>query len=193
MSKDKNYLSLAGDGLGNIYRDGVLLFAADVPGMREIRLGDLVPDHPGEYADTLKLSGCVRLRVLVGKVLGGYEDCIDINHCTDIEVEIEEAVPCGDYVATIKGGSKNVSLTVWTQLGHGYETDYDLGNWSDQGHDRTTGVSLKVYPRGKDVARCRILHAHEPTLNGLTKWEVSRTWRGIFWWVMDKLKRLNWA
>lgn len=192
--RDRNYLSLAGDGLGNIYRDGVLLFSADQPGMREIILGDILPDNPGSYADILKLSGVVRLHVLVGKLAGGSEDCLDINHCHDIEVEVEEAIPGGRYVATIKGGSTDISLIVGKQVGHGSETDYDLGNWSDQGHQRTKGVTLTVQVQDHSQARCRVLHAWNPTVNSASQaWRIDGRWRGCFHWVLDKLKRLNWA
>jgi hypothetical protein len=192
MSKpDKNFLSLAGDGLGNIYRDGVLLFSADQPGMREIRLGDIIPDRPGDYSDSLKLSGCTRLRVLVNTIVGGREDCLDINWSHDIEVEIATAMPKGRYVATIKGGSTDISVKVENQIGHGSETDYDLGNWSDQGHSRTTGVSLDVHVVGGSPAYCRVLHAHNPKVVGF--WKIDGRFRGFFHWVVDKLKRLNWA
>lgn len=144
------------------------------------------------YHDALKVSGCVNLQVIAGTVRGGSEDVVDINHSDTCRVSIQEALPTGRYVATIKGGSKNIQLVVAKQIGHGRETDYDLGNWSDQGHERTTNVTIGVWSTNSEPIKVRVLHAHRPETFGC-RFEVSVRYKGVFHWFMDLLKRLNWA
>jgi hypothetical protein len=208
MSKpDKQFYILRGDDKGTIwlkqfvqqesgpaYIESVLFSAGDYSKPRvHVIPFDLVPPD-ASFADTLKVSGVVDLEIHARSITGGYEDCIDINHSRGVTLFVDQVIPKGRFIATIKGGSADIDLTVHEQVGHGSETDYDLGNWSDQGHERTKGIKLFVGTQDGSPATCRVLHAWNPTVNDtFQKWKINGRWRGIFWWFMDKLKRLNWA
>ena len=189
MKPDRNLYSLAGDGLGNIYLDGRLLFSASEPGMRaHVIDGDL--DGTG-YSDALKLSGCARLHVIVlGRVIGGSEDVVDINHSSDCIVDIARSEPRGRYLATIKGGSSNISITT-KQHGHGSEVDFDIGNWSDQGGGkRTTGVSIASLTDDGSPVSVRVLHGWSPRLIGPGRYRLNGLFRGVFYRIYGLLKGL---
>jgi len=139
---DHNHLSFTGDAEENIYLNGELLFHGHQPGMRHYEMGDILP--PPGTSDSIKItSGCCRLHITANRVIGGSEDCVDINNeCRDIVVDaIWE--PRGKYLATIKGGSRDIELRgrVVTQ---GKEVTIDLGNHSDQSKKRTEGVFLNL-------------------------------------------------
>ena len=144
MSKpDINFHSIHGDGTGNIYVGDTKIFAAgDYTHPRQISLGDLIPANPSDFSDTLKLSGVKDLIVHVGIVQGCTEDVLDINHCENVSVYIEKGIIYGRFFATIKGGSRNIRVFVAELQGDGEETEFDIGNWSDQSMERTTNVSL---------------------------------------------------
>lgn len=189
---DRNLVSFAGDGLGNIWRDNVLLFSADVPGMREVDVGDLVHSDPG-IADTLKLSGCVRLAVTAGVVAGGYEDCLDINHSQECEVRIAHAIPQGKYMHTCKGGSSHILVSVGTLTGHGTETDFDVGNWSDQNPTAKTTDTTFIVGASDGPVQLRVLHGERNSTGGAAQWERHTTWNGLFNPCFRCLKALHLA
>lgn len=193
MSKpDRNFYSIHGDDTGNIYQGDTLLFAAgDYSKPREIYLGDLIPPNPGEWADPLKLSGVKDLIVNVGIVQGCTEDVLDINHCENVSVYIEKGIIYGRFFATIKGGSRNIRVYVAELHGKGEETEFDIGNWSDQSMERTTNVSLfaqRVHGDHRPI-RCRVLHAWVPTLDG-GPWKVNKFMKGWFGFAYGLLKKL---
>lgn len=158
----------------------------DEKGPAGIHLGDIY--CPDGYQDALKLSGVSGLFVFAGQVKGGSEDVIDVNHCTVCNITIAEAFPQGKYIATIKGGSRNISLSVISQVGHGKEVDYDLGNWSDQSQEKTTGISL--FAQG-ETATVRAINSDKPNLNSLCSWKYSGWLRGWFPIVQKLLKAIG--
>lgn len=172
MSADKNHLSICGEVIGN--RD----------------LGGLTPPD-GTYADTLKITGQSHSGVITAAhINGGYEDCIDINNrCHDIEIKAAKLHSGGQYVATIKGGSRNITLRgkIWRG---GKTTDIDLGNWSDQCNDRTTGIRLDLARHDGSPVRVRLINADAPQLIGGGPYEVKRL-NPILWWLYKLLKRLR--
>ena len=68
-------------------------------------LDDIIP--PEGISDTLKFSNSKNMVVTAKKVIGGAEDVVDINRGENISVIIDEAIPTGKYVCTIKGGVDN--------------------------------------------------------------------------------------
>jgi hypothetical protein len=143
-------------------------------------------------ADALKLSNCHDIQIAADLIVGGYEDCIDINRGRDIYVRITQAQPQGKFVATIKGGAENVLLQIDRLIGHGTETDIDIGNWSDQEpHARTKFVYLNITTSDGSPVRVRILHGWTPILinSAHQKYIISTRYKGCFNWVYSILKR----
>jgi hypothetical protein len=121
---------------------------------------------PEEYSDIVKLSNAKNITIKNCFIKGGQEDCIDMNrYCENVLVEDTNVSSGGLYCFTIKGGTKNVTLKNVVVGIHGHETDIDLGNWSDQSSELTTGVVLDNVKSvdGKPV-RVRVLWADKPTV-----------------------------
>jgi len=147
----------------------------------------------GQHSDTIKVSNCSYLRIIVRGVLpGGREDCLDINNGSHhIEVYADDWVSGGLFVATIKGGSHDITVHGRVIRG-GSETDVDLGNWSDQSDERTYNVALDL--SGSAKVRVRVLHAWLPLyLNGEENYRRCDWFKGVFWQVYRVLKRWGWA
>lgn len=119
------------------------------------------PDEiPEGISDTLKISGCKAFAVRVkSHLVGGREDCVDVNNkSSNIHISVDGFyIPMGKYVATIKGGSKDVYLGGYI-MGHGDEVDIDIGNISDQSDNLTGPVYLNLFhvkgPQEKITVRC---------------------------------------
>lgn len=126
-------------------------------------VGDLIPPDDS-YDDTLKISHCKNGTVRAGRVVGGSEDCLDLNnHCEKLVIEADLWEPRGDYLATIKGGSHAITVRGRVR-GHGRVVDIDLGNISDQSDDATTGVALDLLHEAGEPITVRVLNALEPQL-----------------------------
>lgn len=127
---------------------------------QEVRLkGVTLNARDGEYADALKFSNVQGVVVDGEFIFGGYEDCIDINRgCMDMAFRNLRLSSGGLYVATIKGGSSNILFENITVAAHGKETDFDIGNWSDQNGNLTHHIYFKNIKSedGKPV-RVRVL------------------------------------
>ena len=125
-------------------------------------------ENPLDYSDILKLSKATNIVVKGCTIHGGKEDCIDMNrYCENILVEDTKVISNGNYCFTIKGGTKNVTLRNVVIEKHGKWYDIDLGNWSDQSNELTTGIVLDnvTSADGKPVS-VRVLWAEEPTVIG---------------------------
>ena len=191
---DNNYLSFAGDAAGNIYRQlggspAELIFTADQPGMREWHEPEIVA--PGGTADALKLSGVVRFRLHVGLLDGrnAAEDAVDINHCRDVELVVRDLFPGAKYCGTIKGASNGILINVEKQFGHGGETDWDYGNFSDQGNGKTTGCELASATQDGSAVRVRVLTADRPRLiDRGTPYKVDERAQGWFYPIYNFIK-----
>lgn len=195
---DKQHLIFHGDDAGNIWKkfgdepgNGELIFSAgDVGILREYTVGGDVASPNVSYADTLKLSGVRNLRLIVpGAIIGGAEDCVDINHCHDVHLVLGQLHALGNFVGTIKGGSTNITIDYCAITNHGRETDWDLGNWSDQSNAPTGPVTIINRSASRD--RVRILTSRTPTLTGPFK--VNALWRYLFLPVMTLLKKMRLA
>lgn len=182
MKPDKNYLSFNGDAAGNVWLNGVLIAQAEMPGVREYVIEGAVEPPDDTYADALKFSGVQRLRVVVDRVVGGREDCVDVNnHCRDVEVVARLGfVPRGKYVATIKGGSRNITLR-GPVLGHGTEVDFDCGNHSDQSDNETQGITLDLWTPDGSAITWRQLNGSDIRLREGQAWRAVLRIRGGFW------------
>ena len=119
------------------------------------------------YDDTIKCStGLSATSISVGKIIGGREDCIDINnHCEGVVVSCRDAQSGGKYVATLKGESKNCTLILVISK-HGSEVDIDLGNNSDQGNGYTTGTVICASAVDGSEVTVRVLQAQKPVFSG---------------------------
>lgn len=195
---DKQYVSLAGKPNGELWlvdyrkpegQTHTLLRAAGSFRTVTVHLGDIL--CPEGYQDALKISGALYVNVFAGTVLGGTEDCLDINHSSHVSVYAREFLPKGRYVATIKGGSSYIDVA-FDLCGVAQYTEFDLGNWSDQSKDKTVQVTL--HNRAFDLAGARVrqLHASKPALKGAFKLERP-WWAPFFYPVYGVLKKLNLA
>lgn len=135
-----------------------------------------------DYDDALKFSNCRGVVVRDRTILGGREDCIDINRGEYLYLHDLNLHPKGKYAVTIKGGAKVVALTDILISGKGSEVDIDLGNWSDQSGDRVSGVSLTRVTRhdGTPVI-VRVLHADMPLVIGGNVKVLDRRWMAWFY------------
>lgn len=197
---DKNFFNISGDKLGNIWVNNTLTFAAeaDQTVIREINVGSVMPPlgPKGEriYSDALKISGVRRLKVICD-VLDGracQEDAVDINHSEDVQLVVNQFHPGYTFAATIKGSSKNIELAVGRYYGNGRETGIDLGNFSDQGNEKTTGVKLAIRPEIGSKVKVRVLTADKPQLDVPANYDVEycKVVTKWFYPLMDLLKGL---
>lgn len=124
------------------------------------------PTTNPDWSDSLKItSQCTDFTFLGKAIYGGQEDCVDMNNrCNNVRV-VAEFHPQGKYVATIKGGCTNIFLE-GTIYGKGKEVDVDIGNWSDQSTNPTTGVVLDVKKADGSPVYVRVLNGAAPTLKG---------------------------
>jgi hypothetical protein len=196
---DKQYVAFAGEPDGKItlvdWRkpDGenhkILRESGDLSFLT-VKLDDIMT--PYDYQDALKVSRCKNLSVMVSSVKGGTEDVLDMTDCDNTHVLIGTAEPRGRYLATIKGGCNNCMISVINQLGHGKETDYDLGNWFDYNKRKTTNIHLASEVAGGGYAKCRVLHANKPITPPDQKWIVKKPWYAdLFYPVYGLLKKLG--
>jgi hypothetical protein len=135
-----------------------------------------------KFDDALKLSNCRGVTVREYEILGGREDCIDINRGKLINVRDCSLHPKGRYAMTIKGGAECVIVENVTIFGRGSEVDIDLGNWSDQCGEKTTGVVLRnVRGNTSEPVRVRVLHAGLPLVDGGNVRVLDRRWMAWFY------------
>lgn len=162
---DKNFYNISGDDTGNVWVNDTQVFWASQPGMRELTVPDLIVPDEG-FSDALKVSGIRRLIIRCGKIDARHciEDAIDINHSEAVEIHVEELHAAKRYCTTTKGASLGIKIVVKQQIGHGKETDHDLGNKSDQGKGRTRQVALDITTADRSVVAVRVMHAHRPEL-----------------------------
>ena len=160
----------------------------------ECYVGDLVATL--ENSDALKISLSSKGFVSAGTIVGGKEDCVDINnHCRDIQVQATLFVPQGDYAFTIKGGSEDITVTGVVR-GHGKVVDVDLGNVSDQSDDLTRRVSICLTHENGEPITIRVLGCENPKLlnAGAQKYVYTfRLWkpfRGLFLKTYKQLKKI---
>ncbi len=98
------------------------------------------------YASALKCSTALTdARISAGVVYGGKDACVDVNNlCLNVVLDVERAVPHGQFFATIKGGSTNISL-VCHEIAPGAKVcEVITDDWSDQSHNATKGISLDL-------------------------------------------------
>lgn len=194
---DRNLISFTGDDAGNIYcttagGDRVLILAHDDPNRVINWRGTPSGTIRGgpQYADSLKFSNVRNVTVYLDEVIGSAEDAVDINNrCRDLIVCISRVVTQGRYCATIKGQSDRVALIIGVLQGRGSESDFDLGNHSDQAKGRTKNVKIHVAVASHrpDVT---IKHAWDPALSGVG-FDVDDSLQGWFAHVWRFFKRIG--
>jgi hypothetical protein len=134
------------------------------------------------FDDALKFSNCSAVLVEGVEILGGREDCIDINRGGLIALRNVTLNPKGKYGVTIKGGAEVVTLKSVVFCSHGSEVDVDLGNWSDQSGERTRGVTLEnVFSADGKPVIVRVLHADMPLVRGGNVRVLDRRWLAWFY------------
>ena len=154
-------------------------------------LSELVAD-PAVHADALKLSNCRVGIVNADRIVGGREDCIDINRGFDLTVAVGKLEPKGRFAVTIKGGADLITISA-ELYGHGKETDIDIGNWSDQSMARTKRVCLSIRTHDGSPVRVRVLHGWRPLILNPTEqtYEIDDSKKGWFGFVFGLWKRIE--
>lgn len=129
---DRNKLSFVGDQGGATYRADQFSDQLNAEGVLDGR----------GYDDALKLSNASNVTFDSWPILGGDEDCVDVNRGSSIRVD-GQFWPRGSRVATIKGGAKDVALS---GVIHGRAKKFDvvIGQWSDQSNAETGVVYLNL-------------------------------------------------
>jgi len=147
-------------------------------------------------SDALKITDSSYGMIRVGHIIGGKEDCVDVNnHTSGVRVICDLYEPRGDYVITCKGGSSNIVFEGFVR-GHGRVVDVDLGNVSDQSDDLTTGIRLNLVHEAGEPITVRVLGADNPALlNAATQrydiiFQIPTTWRSLFLKVFKQLKKI---
>lgn len=133
-----------------------------------------IPTPKPDWSDTIKItSGCHGLWVNIGTIWGGREDCVDINNGANGIGVNANFIPQGKYVATIKGGTRDITLAGSISLPGGSEVDIDLGNWSDQSSRKVTGVALNLAKPNRAPVTVRVLNADKPAIIGGGPYEYA--------------------
>lgn len=158
-------------------------------------LGELIPE--AGMSDTLKVTDSSDGVIYVDRVIGGKEDCLDVNNrAENVIIGTPETIwePRGKYAWTVKGGSKRITINGILK-GHGKVVDLDLGNWSDQSNEPTTEVHLNVRSHDGSSITYRVLNADTPMFLMGTRvnneFTLPKALRGLFLWVYGLLKRLG--
>lgn len=150
--------------------------------------------NPGD-SDTLKFSNCTNFTVERCEIVGGKEDCIDMNRGSLGYVTNCNLRPTGNFAMTIKGGFKDLVLENIILDSHGKEVDIDLGNWSCQGKWAwTSGIILKnvTAADGKPVI-VRVLWASSPKVIGgnvkVKNWQIAGFFYLLFKTIVSKFSK----
>ncbi len=151
---------------------GLTIFPTNMPDINLKSFGPefndqaIVLDQPIDglgYSDALKCSRVENLTVMADVVLSGSEDAVDVNNrCLNVTLTAKLWVLRGKLGFTVKGGSRGTTF-IGRVDGRGKETDVDLGNWSDQSHDKTTNTHLNLWRADQSPVRVRVLHADTPS------------------------------
>ncbi len=195
---DKQYVAIAGKPDGETWlvdyrkpegQTHTLIRFKDDWKPLHLKLGTI--DCPPTFQDALKISGARFVDVECDYISGGTEDCVDINHSDSVTLYNKSFVPKGRYVATIKGGSTNILVMFSDVIGKPKYVDFDIGNWSDQSANRTSGVTITSQQPQSRQYTVRQLHARKPTLHG--DFKVSSWASPYFYTVYSTLKKLGLA
>jgi hypothetical protein len=201
---DKNFISFTGDAAGNVfmatwYQGEIATTQVAWAGQtepREIHLGDIIPPD-ASFADALKFSGVRDFKVFAKRIVGGREDCIDVNNrCRNIEIIAEALEPRGKYVATVKGESRDVVIR-GKVVGKASYVDFALGDHSDQADGRTEGVTLDCTSADGRRLTWQRINATSPNTRKGQRWKRAYTVPGFFrkWFpkIYAFLKNLGFA
>lgn len=156
-----------------------------------VHLTDIQLDGTG-YDDALKCSNLRNALFARLAIIGGKEDCCDVNRGANLKFKHCQLIPIGRFACTLKGGASNLTFEDIVLSRHGTETDFDFGGWSDQAQSfgaRTTGVTLRrVRMDDGSPIRIRVLNAERPTIEdcGPVKLTVVPRVAVWFWWTFRR-------
>jgi hypothetical protein len=206
MAADRHTFPLAQDAAGRIFINHRLVWSEDT-GLLEHDLQELgcklrrvdgwwhahlpgIVASEGD-ADTLKLSGLRKFRIFTPLLDGRHatEDALDVNHCEEVEITVDDLHPAQKYAGTIKGASRGIVVHVARQHGRGL---WDFGNFSDQGNEKTTGCALDITRADNGPVEVRALSADVPHLLNSERqaYSVQRLNQGWFYPLFNFLKDL---
>ncbi len=115
------------------------------------------------YTDTIHCSALEDFKGDFTSVYSGSEDALDCNNrCRSVSMHANIWSLDGKVGITIKGGSEQVAVSGMVN-GTG---KVELGGWSDQSHERTTGVRLNLTHVDGSSIPVRVLLADAPVLEG---------------------------
>lgn len=154
-----------------------------------------------EHTAALKITSQAHdIHVFVKRGRGGNENWLDVNNRAQrIRVFCDDLEAPGKYAATIKGGSKDVTLTAHLTGLSPKVCHVNGGDYSDQCKDVTEGIELALTCAGPQPVTWRSLNAtgwlfakntgpykckFQVPLGGFGRWLLMFGW--------DIAKRLNW-
>lgn len=145
---DKNYLSFANE-----------------PNLGTRVLNTLVPDPSfAPWSDTLKFSDAHNGTVILSKIQGGLEDCMDANNgSSGLIVHADEWHSGGSQVITIKGGCEDFEISGLIAT-KGKVVDVDIDNYSDQSHAPSRNIRLNLKTNNGSPVVWRSLMGCKPTI-----------------------------
>lgn len=209
MSADKHSFPVAMDEAGRLFIKQRLCFDPTLDGIipgeaEKVGCRWLHQDADGWFSigapaiiaaqgdsDALKLSGLRRVRIDCPSIdaRAATEDAVDANHCEDWELNVGHLWAAQRYCGTIKGRSQRFRINVGCQHGHGKETDWDFGNFSDQGNGYTKAGTLCAVTEDKSAIAVRYLSAEPMQLEPSSQvFDVTTLNQGWFYPLFNFLK-----
>ncbi len=130
----------------------------------DVDLGAVYLDPDINWASAIKITSAVKnLTVRASSCPGGGDACVDINYkAFEPKVFIGDAMPSGQFVATMKGGCIRPELNIRRVLGRGKVCEFILGDWSDQSHDPVIDPVLNAVPGYSGKLRVICLKSDRP-------------------------------
>jgi hypothetical protein len=211
MTADKHTFPIAMDEAGRLFinhrlcfdpaQGGIIPGEAEKVGARWLRMdadGWLNVGVPAVVArlgddDGLKGGHLRKVRLFAPTVDGrlAKEDGADFVDCDEWELHVDHFWSGQRYCGTIKGGSRRFKIVIGCQHGHGAETDWDLGNFADQGNERTRDGELTVVTDDGSQVAVRYLSADPIKLGPASQvFDITKLNQGWFYPVFNFLKDL---
>lgn len=189
---DKNYISLYESSNGQVVNYDILDPSRDLAFM-SIPPAGIGSDTLKITADETKGLHPENITVRGKKIVGMNEDCCDEQKGRNNDVRFDDWYSGGQYVCTIKGGTQGARRGGCI-IKHGSVTDVDIGNYSDQDNNPTTGTRLNFTTKDGSAVKVRVNNGDDPIIENPTqRYEIknNRFLYSIYRFFKDLLKKFN--